>query len=294
MMKSVTKILTIASMLTNSLPVFAEGTGSGIPKSKCDKELVKEIYTEGKSDLMDAHRKYFVEKETRDWTPGQFCAWLKLRHQGKTEAEFGCTQCGPADPQTGVEKSFDGPFRRQIRDTANRRPPREVVEEGEERVERGGGGGFMGSPFMGGLLGGALGGFLGTFLASRMGQQQQQPYFPQPFGQYGPQGPPGMMPIPRAPGMLPMPGQFGGQMGGGAVAPWAAPYLGGQQQFAGIGGYGAGAYGQYGGGGYGGGYAAPGIAPGLAPGVLPLAPQSNYGVGGSIPQNHWNLINVGR
>lgn len=295
MMKSCLNTLTLASFLLNSVVVFADAPGTSIPATRCDKALVKQVWSDADTDLMEAHRLFFVEKQTKGWTPEQFCGWLRARHEKKTEAEYGCNPCGPLEPQTGVEKSFDEPFRQQIRRAA-RPPAREtIVEEREERSGGGGGGGFMSSPFMGGLLGGALGGFLGAMLAGRMGQQQQQPYFPQPFGQYGMQGPPGALPMPGAPGMLPMPGGLGNRspyalpmQGGSGVAPWAQPYLGGQQQFAGIGG-GAG-YGGYQYGGVGGGYG----TSLQAPGVLPLAPQSSYGVGGSIPQNHWGLINVGR
>lgn len=301
MLKMMAKMLTVVAMLTNSAAVFADQQGGRrYPRTGCNRELVRKIFNEENTVLMDAIRKFYQEQDRRHWTENKFCDWLKEHYDGNTTADYGCPtgRCEGVEPRTPeVERSIPDDVRQEIAHVARRRPRAEPPPEEEPAPrESSSGGGFMSNPFMGGLLGSALGGFLGAMLASRMNQQQS--YFPQaPWGpgmnnmmmpgmMPGMPGmqPPGMLPFPgnNAPGMLPFPGQ---QFG--ATNPWAMPYQGGQgglPYFAG------------GGMNYGGGYSAynGGVYRGAAPGVLPLAPQSSYSVMGSIPQNHWSLINVGR
>ncbi|NJM09663.1 MAG: hypothetical protein HC883_01830 [Bdellovibrionaceae bacterium] len=89
-------------ILLASFQASAVGDGVQPPRHRCNKELVKEIYTQEKTELMDAIRKHFVEKDTRGRTDAQFCGWLKLRHQSQTEARFeDCWNCESDTPTTG-------------------------------------------------------------------------------------------------------------------------------------------------------------------------------------------------
>jgi hypothetical protein len=290
MWKAMAGTMTVLTMLLNGSIAFAgKNEGRQYPRTKCNKQLVRDIYDNENSELMDAIRKYYQEGEKHGWTDEQFCGWLRKRYDGQIEARFGeCLTCQQPEPETVNVDDHRDVVRHVVRERPAPPPPEEEPAPRESRHDNGGS--FLSSPFMGGLLGGALGGFLGVMLGNRM-NQQQQPMFPPPYWGGGMPGmpgmpgmrPPGVLPYPGggAPGVLPLAGQSPYALPYGQTNPWAMPY-GGQ--------YG-GAYGYNNYGFTGGAYRGP------APGVLPLAPQStysNFSVMGSIPQNHWNLINVGR
>lgn len=319
MMKTIARALTVVSMLLNSNVSYAGSkAGRQYPKTGCNKKLVRDIYDNENSELMDAIHKYYTEGVTHNWSEGEFCGWLRKKYEGDTQAAFEeCKTCSNPEPGNDeVDRSFPGPFRREMRRVARPTPPPQEEEcptDGCGRPEQGGGpggpggGGLFGGGNMGPFIGGlAVGGIAGFLLAGLMNRNQPQPnYFGQPPGMLpfpgGPMGgPPGMLPFPGmggAPGTLPLMGQgpFGGPMmaGGGQFgqSPYALPY--GQQNPWG------GGYNQFGGGAgynnYGIGYGqAGGGYRGYAPGVLPLTPQGGYGLVNTIPQTHWNLINAGR
>jgi len=302
--------LTVIMLFLSGFPAHAVGDGERIPRHKCNKALVREIFEKENSELMDAIHKHFVEKQTHGRTDGQFCAWLRQRHNGETEARFDadCVRCNEPEPVVEeVERSVPRDVRRRIREVAQ--PAPQAYDDPPEtqapmRTQSAGGGGFgdfMSSPFMGGLLGGVVGGFFGGMLYNKFGQNnQQQSMFPQPQwpGQWGQPGmPPGVLPYQgmQPPGVLPYGpgGQFG--QGPNGVLPYNSGVMPWQNTF---GNPSMGGYGQYGGG-YGGGYGqVAGYGRGPAPGVLPLAPQPAgyypYSVMGSVQQQHWSLINAGR
>lgn len=303
MLKKTVNSILILLMLTNPVTSNAGRQGARYPGGHgCNRELVRKIIDEENSHYADLVRQHIEERKEiaaaeRRAYDKKFCDALQENwDNGRTEARYECLarDCRPLTPtpqnvddHRAVVDHVRPPSRRPLPPPPeDDPPPRETAS-----------GGLGNNSLLWGIGGLAVGGLLGYMLGQR-GQnnhhQHQQPMFPPPRwgGQWGQPGgmPPGVMPFPGSPGVMPFPGQ-GGFSGVaypqpfGQTNPWAQPYLGGVNQF-------AGGYNQYnyGAGQFGGGYRGP------APSVLPLAPQaySPYSVGGSIPQNHWNLINVGR
>lgn len=307
-MKSFTVALTVISLSLSGLPVYAgpqgkagKGQGPKPPGHKCDPKLVNEIYDNASGDkryedLVDA-----IENRFRDGNRGirsdrAFCKWLEDSFNGRTEVAWdpNCRDCDQdvIAPGTDETRGIDR------RDFRPRTIERVVVRERDPAPADSGGGGLFGGNMGPMLMGGVMGFGLAMMLNGRNQQQQMYPM----MGQF----PPGMMPMPRPmmPGMMPMPG------GGPQIAPWLggamygqpgfgnmAPYLGQQQMAPWPGGnmmtsYNPYMYGGYNGGAFGGvpgvGYARP------APSILPMTGYSPYSVTGTIPSNHWGLINAGR
>ncbi len=310
MLKKTVNLILVLLMVTN--PVLANADGSGRRRSNghgCTGEdlvLIDTIVNKEKNkhyaDLLKQRIEARNSSEYKSMSAAErraedrkFCNALRENwDNGRTEARYECLarDCQPDTPtpqnvedhRAVVEHVRPPPPRRPLPP-----PPEEELPPRETAV--GGGGGFSNNSLLWGIGGLAVGGLLG-YMLGQQGQQHQHPIFPPPRwgGQWGQPGmqPPGILPFQGgAPGALPF-GGVGGFNGPyalpyGQTNAWAQPYMGGANQF-------AGGYNQYN---YGAGQQFGGGYRGAAPGVLPLAPQpyTPYSV---IPQNHWNMINVGR
>lgn len=316
-MKSFTVALTVISMTTAGLPVYAgdkpgQAQGHNPPETPCDPKIVNDIYASDQfEDLYEQIEIRFREKKGGPRSDEAFCRWLhsayriKDAERRRTEARWdpNCVRCdGDVPRELGHTPGIDGDTRRVFRDVergGGRVVVKEVVRTEPAAVE-GGGGGFFGGN-MGPML---AGGLIGFGLGMMLGNRNQQPQFMNPQMMYPHMGhfPPGMM----RPGM---------PMGGPQIAPWLgpqyggygnpqiAPWLGGAQYGApGFGqpmiqpwpaqnaGYNPYLYGGYNGGAFSGvpgvGYARP------APSILPMTTgYQPYSVTGSVPATHWGLIN---